>query len=54
MEPYFETTDLGRPNVDAAIGNPMKGLVGGARYAPPPLPDSVPLSIEFYNVGTRS
>ena len=51
---YFRTNStavLGAPNLNAAVGNPLKGLAGGARWAPLPLPDSVPLSIEFYNLG---
>ena len=54
VEPYYRTDDtsiLGKPNFVASLGNPMKGLAGGARWAKPPLPDSVPLSIEFYNIG---
>jgi hypothetical protein len=53
-EVYFQTSDpalLGAPNEMAAIGNPLKGLAGGSRYAPPPLPESVPLAIEFFNIG---
>jgi len=53
-EVYYQTSDpvlLGAPNEMAAIGNPLKGLAGGSRYAPPPLPESVPLAIEFFNIG---
>ena len=51
-QPYYRTSDLGAPNVDAAIGNPLKGLAGGPRYSQnSPLPSSVPSAIEFYNVG---
>lgn len=52
--PYFLSSDpslLGEVDLSAAIGNPLKGLIGGARFGPPPLPDSVPLSMEFYNFG---
>ena len=49
--PYFQTSDLGPLNLAAALGNPLKGLIGGARYAPPPLPESVPLSMEWFNFG---
>ena len=48
-EPYYTTNDpnvLGAPNDMAALGNPMKGLIGGARWAPTPLPNNVPLSVE--------
>lgn len=51
-QPYYRTRDLGTPNVNAAIGNPLKGLAGGPRYSQKsPLPNSVPSAIEFYNVG---
>jgi hypothetical protein len=52
--PYYRTTNssiLGKQNYGASLGNPLKGLAGGARWSTPPLPDSVPLSIEFYNLG---
>jgi hypothetical protein len=52
--PYFRMKDtaiLGKPNVNAAIGNPLKGLAGGPRYSQSsPLPNSVPSAIEFYNI----
>ena len=52
LQPYYLTRDLGVPNVDVAIGNPLKGLAGGPRYSQKsPLPNSVPSAIEFYNVG---
>ena len=50
---YYSTNDpavLGVPNVNVTAGNPLKGLFGGTRWAPPPLPDSVPFSLEWYNV----
>jgi len=49
-EPYYwtnDTTVLGVPNATAALGNPLKGLIGGVRWAPPPLPNNVPLSMEW-------
>jgi hypothetical protein len=55
--PYYSTSDLsvlGAPDTSAALGNPLKGLYGGARWAKPPLPEAVPLSIEWYNVGVRT
>lgn len=55
--PYYSTSDpnvLGIPNASAALGNPLKGLYGGARWAPPPLPETVPLAIEWYNIGVRT
>jgi hypothetical protein len=54
--PYYTTSDpnvLGGPNTSAALGNPLKGLYGGVRWATPPLPEAVPLSIEWYNIGVR-
>lgn len=54
LQPYYRTNNtsiLGKPNYGASIGNPLKGLAGGARWATPPLPEAVPLSIEFYNIG---
>lgn len=55
-EPYYVVTNysvLGEPNETAALGNPLKGLMGGGRWAPLPLPESVPLSMEWYNIGVR-
>jgi hypothetical protein len=54
--PYYSTSDpnvLGAPNTSAALGNPLKGLYGGVRWATPPLPEAVPLAIEWYNIGVR-
>ena len=53
---YFRTEDraiLGTPNYRAAIGNPLKGLVGfGPReFLQQTLPDNVPSAIEKYNLG---
>jgi hypothetical protein len=51
---YYQTNDpavLGVPDVMASIGNPLKGLMGGVRWAPPPLLDSIPSSLEWFNVG---
>jgi hypothetical protein len=56
-DPYFSTDNpaiLGAPNALAAVGNPLKGLYGGARWVTPPLPEAVPLSIEWYNIGVWS
>jgi len=52
-EPYFRTNDtavLGAPNNTAALGNPLKGLMGGIRWSPPPLPDNVPSAVEGYEL----
>jgi hypothetical protein len=52
--PYYRINDtdiLGKPDVNAAVGNPLKGLAGGPRYSQSsPLPNSVPSAIEFYNI----
>jgi hypothetical protein len=39
-------------NPDAAIGNPLKGLMESPQYNPPPYKATIPLSLEFYYVGT--
>jgi hypothetical protein len=37
---------------EAASGNPLRGLIGGARYAPPEtFPETIDSSMEFYNIG---
>jgi hypothetical protein len=52
--PYYTVPYLPEPNLLATMGNPLKGLVGGSRWAIPPLrEDIVPLSMEFFNVGVR-
>jgi len=49
---YYSTTDLGAPNIYAAIGNPLKGLMGSPRYSPPSTwPDSIRASLEFLAIG---
>jgi hypothetical protein len=46
--------ELGEPNDEAAIGNPLRGLAGGSRWAAVPLPESiVPFTIEWCNIGVR-
>jgi hypothetical protein len=46
--------DIGEPNDEAAIGNPLRGLAGGSRWAAVPLPESiVPFTIEWCNIGVR-
>jgi hypothetical protein len=42
---------LGASNPDAAIGNPLKGLMESPQYNPPPYKAAIPLSLEFYYVG---
>jgi len=49
--PYFQTSDLGELNLEAASGNPLKGLFGGKRWKYGPLPEKIPLSLEWYNLG---
>jgi hypothetical protein len=51
--PYYHTVpNLPERNILATMGNPLKGLVGGSRWAAPPLRDDiVPSSLEFFNVG---
>jgi hypothetical protein len=60
-KPYYFTvsiTDsgskLGSFNPDAAIGNPLKGLMGSPFYEGPPLPNLVPSTLEFYYIGLDS
>ena len=48
---YHTVTDLGQPNPDAALGNPMRGLMESPDYTWPPYDSQVPLSLEFYYVG---
>jgi hypothetical protein len=52
-QPYYHTVpNLPARNIMASMGNPLKGLVGGSRWAAPPLRDDiVPNSLEFFNVG---
>jgi hypothetical protein len=54
-EPYHVVTarDLGPPNPDAAIGNPLKGLVPCPQYNRPPYLTNVPHALEFYYIGTE-
>jgi hypothetical protein len=51
---FFRSKDpavLGALNLAAGMNNPLKGLIGGARWATPPLLNTVPLSMEWYNMG---
>lgn len=45
------STKLGVPNPDAAIGNPLKGLVESPVYTNPPYKADIPLAVEFYYFG---
>jgi hypothetical protein len=51
---YYSTKDanvLGTANPDAAIGNPLKGLLTSPLWTGGNTPDSVPSSLEFYYFG---
>lgn len=50
----FSSESLGLPNPDAAIGNPLKGLVESPYYNWPPYQADIPLSVEFYYIGKTS
>lgn len=45
------TSNLGGPNPDAAIGNPLKGLMESPLYVAPPYKADIPLAVEFYYIG---
>jgi hypothetical protein len=45
------TANLGELNLDAAIGNPLKGLVTSPFYSKPPYTADIPQAVEFYYVG---
>jgi hypothetical protein len=52
--PYYSTADvaiLGASNPDAAIGNPLKGLVNSPWWQSSNPPTSVPNSLEHYYIG---
>jgi hypothetical protein len=54
--PYFIATSgvnpkLGSYSPDAAVGNPLKGLMGSPFYLRPPHGDTVKASLEFFYVG---
>jgi hypothetical protein len=49
---YYHVAKLGGPNPDAAIGNPLKGLVESPIYTNPPYKSEIPLAVEFYYIGT--
>lgn len=50
---YYALTpaDLGGPDPDVAIGNPLKGLVESPLYNAPPYNAGIPLALEFYYIG---
>jgi len=51
---YYTTSDasiLGSENPDAAVGNPMKGLMTNPRWTGFNTPDTVPSTLEFYYFG---
>jgi hypothetical protein len=52
--PYYSTSDaavLGASNPDAAIGNPLKGLVNSPWWQSSNPPTSIPNSLEHYYIG---
>jgi hypothetical protein len=49
--PYYETTDLGGANPEAALGNPLKGLLSSPRFGAQYYADQIQPSLEFYYVG---
>ena len=56
--PYFSISvsdgGLSPPNNLAALGNPLKGLMGGARWRNPnDWPAKPETSLEWYNIGVR-
>jgi hypothetical protein len=46
----LSTSALGGPNPDAAIGNPLKGLVESPIYTWPPYKPDLPVAVEFYYI----
>lgn len=47
---FYSTSDIGAPNLAAAVGNPLKGLMGGARWKnPSEWPTQPVTSLEWYN-----
>jgi hypothetical protein len=51
---YYSTSSkaiLGEANPDAAIGNPLKGLLTSPRWTGNKTPQTVPSSLEFYYIG---
>lgn len=53
MREFYQSTDLGARNTEVAAGNPLRGLAGGSRWAATPLPELVPFTIEWINIGVR-
>lgn len=49
---YYTVPDLPETNLRAAMGNPLKGLIGGSRWSSVPLrEDYINLSMESFSVG---
>jgi hypothetical protein len=48
---YYTTSNLGARNIDAAMGNPLKGLMSSPRWARPPYRSDIPISLEYYYIG---
>jgi hypothetical protein len=51
LSPYYTTTDLGAPNPDAALGNPLKGFLTNPDWNSEEALQSFPSSLEFYYIG---
>ena len=54
LQSYYHTLtteQLGVSNPDAAIGNPLKGLMESPIYTWPPYKADIPLAVEFYYIG---
>jgi hypothetical protein len=53
--PYYHTltsAELGSPSPEAAIGNPLKGLMPSPLFSQPPYGEQLPHALEFYYIGT--
>jgi hypothetical protein len=48
---YYTNTDVGDEDPDAAIGNPMRGLIESPRYSIPPWTANIPATMEFLYIG---
>jgi hypothetical protein len=54
-QPYYYTltsAELGSPSPEAAIGNPLKGLMPSPLFSQPPYGEQLPHALEFYYIGT--
>jgi hypothetical protein len=56
-QPYYHTltsAELGSPSPEAAIGNPLKGLMPSPLFSRPPYGEQLPHALEFYYIGTAT